>query len=972
MSDDIGLLRVAALSVEEAWGQPADELVQDPRVATAIALAAGRELLALGEDHPRARSAVRRYASRMGGRATPYGLLAGTAMAKVGAGQRLVLDTRDHDRARVRVDIEALQLVVKEALDATDPGHWPLRVNPTIRRLGGELRYAKPGDASADVVSVRATTAIEAVVGICGPGTVRGADVIDRLSARSPGTPRDALAGYLGRLVDAGLLLRAVDLIEPGCEPGELAWEALTRAGATGCATAMRTLLDEACGLRLIGAGLAELLERSWAKAAEALPALADVPTRDRYHIDLEHRTLEATIGREVVRELEMTLRRLHGMFPAPDPLKSAREAFRQRYEDAEVPLLEATDQETGILVGAEREMSKAAELAGVQYPGAEQKLQLYAPALRALSHWLKTGEPFDIGSYPVAERNAQQSVHAALIGARPGDGFHSMLLAGHRRTPTALLARFALSRPDFDQGLQDWLDGQQHRSDGGEDDSGRPIHAELVHAPDGRVGNVLLRPKLLDEAIVFPGGSGGTLTLDRLLLRLVGSEFRLRDSVTGRRVLFELNSAHNVAAVGSHPLYTFLGHVADMRPIGWTWGDLGGLPHLPRVTCGRVLVAKEMWHLTGEDIVRILASDHPADVLRSELEGLGRRRWIGVGQYDQVLPMDVYCDVSVSDALDRMRMRKHVEFSEMPQLEAPAVEGPKGGHAAEIIVPLSMTDPVDRHGEAAVAYASGPGRAWVYFKYYTGAAAADRTIGRLHALARRLEAEGRADAWFFLRYNDEGHHVRVRVRPTGPEHRVHVIAVMDELGRTLNDEGLVSRTVMDGYVPEAGRYGGAENLPLAEEVFSNDSHDVAEFLRRSPDEYTRLHRAVADVIQWCDVLFDTEEARHTFLKTCQSGLEFSFLKVGNLQGKFHREHRTALDREVADSTLTSATEAALKALVESLRGRAGPRTTTRVLAALLHMHCNRIYASDPRRLEFLTYELATRKMRERRARLEA
>ncbi|MFH8386456.1 lantibiotic dehydratase [Kitasatospora sp. NPDC018058] len=184
MPADIGLLRVAALSVEETWGRPAAEVLRDPRVVTAVALAAGAELVTLAGDHPRAQSTIGRYASRMGGRATPYGLFAGTAIAGIGAVQRLVLGDRGGDRARIRVDIEALEVAIKEALDETGPANWPLRVNPTARRSGPDLRYAKQGDASADVVRLRATPAIEEVRRICGAGTVFGADIIDALTAR--------------------------------------------------------------------------------------------------------------------------------------------------------------------------------------------------------------------------------------------------------------------------------------------------------------------------------------------------------------------------------------------------------------------------------------------------------------------------------------------------------------------------------------------------------------------------------------------------------------------------------------------------------------------------------------------------------------------------------------------------------------------------------------------------------------------
>ncbi|WP_407697814.1 lantibiotic dehydratase C-terminal domain-containing protein [Streptomyces kaniharaensis] len=73
--------------------------------------------------------------------------------------------------------------------------------------------------------------------------------------------------------------------------------------------------------------------------------------------------------------------------------------------------------------------------------------------------------------------------------------------------------------------------------------------------------------------------------------------------------------------------------------------------------------------------------------------------------------------------------------------------------------------------------------------------------------------------------------------------------------------------------------------------------------------------------------------------------------------GRYHREHRAALERELGEGAVRPGAAAALKALIESLRSAENTRTTVRVLASVLHMRCNRIFAADPRRLEFLTHE---------------
>ena len=47
------------------------------------------------------------------------------------------------------------------------------------------------------------------------------------------------------------------------------------------------------------------------------------------------------------------------------------------------------------------------------------------------------------------------------------------------------------------------------------------------------------------------------------------------------------------------------------------------------------------------------------------------------------------------------------------------------------------------------------------------------------------------------------------------------------------------------------------------------------------------------------------------------------------------------------------------------------PEFSEPVLGLVMHMHCNRLFAVDGRRMEYLAYELAARKLREHEARRE-
>jgi thiopeptide-type bacteriocin biosynthesis protein len=953
MVDQPCLIRTALLSVAESVELIAADHLDDQLVAAAIALAADAELLASAPTKERARHAVRRYIARMGGRATPYGLFAGTTFGTVDKTRALRLDPRSAHRVHVRVDTKALELAVAEAMDAADVDQLPLRPNPTIARRDGELRYVRPGDESADVVSMRATAAIEAVLAAFSEGYASGAELLAALSTASPGSPPAALRAFLTRLIDGDLLLRAGDIVAPGREPSELALRLLDGERAS----VLRTLLDEIGSERTLDADLHESLQKAWKPAAQRISAWAELPEKERFHLDLELSMSDPTVDARTVRELTDALRRLELVFPPYDPLRDFRAAFARRYEDAEVPLLEALDPERGVRKVRARELSNLAHEAGVVGSPGKSEATVPSTLLRVLDEWQRTGQDVDISGFPLAERTSAQSVYAALLDDYQGR-FTSVLVAGFRRTSVALMSRFALGRPDATRALREWL-GQA---------DGDAIHAELIHTPGTRDGNVVLRPKLFDDVITLTGATGGTIGLDRLRIRLVGDRIALRDSETGRPVIIELSSAHYISAVGAHPAYTFLGHLAGNGSAGWLWDPMDELSHLPRVVCGSVIVAPEQWRLTRTQVKQVIADKEPVAALRALLPGTGARRWVGAGQDDQVLPIDLDSARSIGAVLAHFASHEHTRLTELPQVESPGVAGPTGRHVAETIVPIT-TARTERTISTVAEFDPAAGARWVYAKFFTGTGGADQVIAQAHQLATALSTAGLIDGWFFLRYHEDGYHVRVRLRPVDAQRRATVLVELDRLGQGLRAAGLVTRVATDEYVPEVARYGGPENLALAERLFSADSDVVAGHVASGSDEQTRLYLTVGTTLRRVRAAFATVAEQQEFLRNCQGGLDVHFEREGNPLGKFYREHRPALSAFIEENDAASAADELFGELARALRASLGKNAGDPVLAAVLHMHCNRVFAVDSRRLEFLTYELTARKIREYQAR---
>ncbi|WP_344889269.1 thiopeptide-type bacteriocin biosynthesis protein [Actinomadura meridiana] len=921
-SPDFAVLRVAALSVDEIE----EASLGAAFVAQAITLAAGPELVALSAKHEKAQRAVRRYIARMGGRATPFGLLAGTCLIGLGRDQSIELAGRSEHRVRVRTDTGVIERILRDSLGGITSAWAPVRVNATLRRSQDGYRYCRP-----DLTSVHVTDdpRLERLMKRRGANLLKS-ELLDSFSTED-----------IQRYIDAGIIEYSISLLEAGEEPSRVAAGLLRRAGKTRESEALLLLSKE--GLREAGATLVSDLSAEWSEAAELLPVLKkNLSVNERYHLDLELSLKSGEVSSRTITSLEGVARRLEGMLDhRGNRLASFRDAFRCRYEDGEVSFLEALDFTTGVAGEWLPARSAIANYAGVDER--EEAIRPGGPeaALEAMGALVNGSQSYDIEKLPLGNLCLSRSLQAALLD-KAGSGFAAMFICAQQGAPLSRLARFGLGDNELASKLISW-----GRSAGA--DAEDVLTVELLHSPGGRDGNILIRPRLNDAHLALSGAGGGNFHLERLLIRLEDDRFHLRDSISGRPVVLEVNTAHH-PDFSKDPLYRLLASITSTAdPLMWRWGPLATLPHLPRITCGDIIVSPERWRLQGSDL--------KGRRLNELLKGIGDRRWVGYGQSHQQVPVDLARPAAVQDAIEHIGTSGFVDFYEMPQMESPGSVSPHGKHVTELYVPLARARSTPSAPSRPISYSPSHGRAWVYFKYFCSVLAADGVIGKAAALARQLEDRGLIHQWFFVRYPEDGDHVRVRVRLKDPQRKHEVIAAMTDLG----EQAPITRAVTDRYVPEIARYGGVENLPKAEALFTADSGHIAAWLSRRPGHVLRLFQSIADIMAWVGLMWPTHDECLEFLRWRQNVSRCEVPPGHNGLGKFYRLQRKKFDSFFESYSLDADVATRLRDLAPDYE----------IMRSVLHMHLNRIFVVDSVRLEHVAYDCAIRKLLEYRSRPE-
>lgn len=999
-----------------------------------------------GDDARRLEPVLMSYVLRAAGRATPYGLFAGWTTGTVGRpGTRTVLRLQASDRYRrhSRLDMDYLtELAEAVGRDRVSRRAVPHRPNSSLHEAAGRLHLEESrydgGRRSYRLLAVEPTPHLRATLDRAGrPGPGVGVPLDDLAGALVDGdiTCEDAW-GYIDELVDRQVLAAdlgpAVSASDPGLDlAGRLAAVPSTASLARPLEEAQLALaaLDEQ---PLVGADRPPATHYAAVTAAlRGLPGNA--PDRRPVRVDLEKPAETVVLGADVVAVIRQGIELLHRLSPRDDDagLARFREEFVARYDTRAVPLAEALDDEVG--VGFERIESPAGDapdlLGDIPFPAAVPTEERWtgrdAALLRRLGRalWARSPQieltPADVtelegpaGARPLPLPAALAAV--VRLAARSADD----LAAGRFRVslPFAvgpsgaeLLGRFCGADKTLRAGVEAHLRAEEAQ---------RPdaVFAEIVHLPEDRAGNVLVRPVLRRYEIPYLGRSGAPpdaqIPVSDLLVSVREERIVLESVSLGMEVLPRLSSAHLHNRPGL-PVYRFLARLQYQgvaAELGWDWGALAGAPFLPRVVSGRLVLAPARWRLAGADLAWVRAAESErAAALAGWRAEWNVPRFVALLEDEDELVIDLDSDLAVDALAHHLRQRSTATLVEMfPGPAELCVDGPEGAFVSDLIVPF-VTGPPDPAGPGdrqrhRAANASRPqrrrfppGSEWLYAKLYTGPAAADRVlVDTVAPLARDAEASGAADRWFFVRYADPEPHLRVRFGGRPDRLRSEVLPALEKATAELIDDGVVWRLQLDSYDREVERYGGEPAVGLAEEIFAADTAAVITVLTgpAGPVADFRWRAALLGVARLvADLGLTWDEQRRLAAESCAGyGAEF------NVDGRFRQAVSRRFRRERArlEALITPAEGSAgsgapewqvVSAAFDRRSARIAPVVTElRRLAAagrlgvpiddlaasLAHMHVNRLLRTAPRAQELVLYEFLDRLWAGRAARPRA
>ncbi|MEO7215554.1 lantibiotic dehydratase [Mucilaginibacter sp.] len=895
-----------------------------------------------------------KYYNRMCFRPTPFGSFASFTMVNWHAS----------GITRLKPDREALLHLLPdrqqmEAAEKAGPlaAEAVLSLNPLLYRLGKDFRFihtapGENGNYAFGTGSFPAVPFYKAMLRYVRGKTVTAGELVSWMEAKADCSPEEALS-HLQKLLKEQILLSGAmaSLIGPESQPP----------------------VNQLRRLPLMAGSLAQTAGAFiWGDSGRAAPHL--------FYAALERPLEEGGPDPADKCALEKALHLLQRLaVPAtPSALKQFAIDFEARFGQEAVPLLLALDPDYGIAYG---DMATGAGngtiLDGIPFPPPVTPVHQTAlsPAHHVLlKSWLQNPRSGRYAEVQLRDEDLEGVVRV------PGQTFPKSTAVLFRKTAaglcieqaggaaaTSLIGRFSVFSEEVYELCRKLAAAETEAGPG-------TLFADIGQLSGDHVDNINRRMPIYPYEIPLNAVSNlpvkQQLPPGDLLVCVRNGEVLLYSARYRRQVIPRLATAYN-------PLHNPLGifrFLCDLQYQGSCANlslDPGrlfpGMDFYPRVSYQKVVLSLARWHLGRGDIDTLNEGPLPfSERLANFRQAYGLPLKLSVGHADQQLVFDLANRdeagffAACLKGLDKATLYEYLPPGKQAKCGHLPLAGQYAGflhHKGKPVAP-AITLPVSREGQVARNFL--PGSEWLYLKLYCTPFSADKILeGVILPLVERHRKLIRR--WFFIRYAEGGHHIRLRFH-LDPADAGRLMASLSLKLKAGGYGQLVKNLQGDTYRRELERY-GPQLMGLLEDLFEAGSelhlHTMVGLGRRGDRDARsefRLGFAVAFyVVQALSPgtgLLFAEEMTNRFLS------EFKAVKATRvaLGLKFRelRGHITELAALAGPADIRR-----FDAALEKIRDAAGFSTAGGqgvLLADMIHMQLNRTFQSSQRKQEMLVY----------------
>jgi thiopeptide-type bacteriocin biosynthesis protein len=497
-------------------------------------------------------------------------------------------------------------------------------------------------------------------------------------------------------------------------------------------------------------------------------------------------------------------------------------------------------------------------------------------------------------------------------------------------------------------------------------------IFAEVCYLPEGKLGNVILRPAYhqYEIPLLTPSkqDNENQIHLSDLYIYMESNEIRLFSKRLNRRIIPRITNAHNFFSK-SLKIYKFLGLIQSQSfsyP-NFTVDNLSSFyNYIPRVTIEDIIVSPETWFISVQGIkdIRTQSEECFLSDINIFIDKYKLKSIIIFGVRDNKLPFyltNLNWFLLLKKEIIKGNLEK-VVFTEYVNFCEETIH--KMWLEKEVVIPMinqsqvyngrsNFTELFDEKNRFH------PHDDWVTIKIFGGKKSLDNLLNRIIGpTLNNLKANGSISKWFFIRYNVPSWHIRIRINLSSIR--------FDFLSfKELLKGSKVNKIEYCTYVREMERYGGSLFIEEAESLFCSDSEDYVNFVNSTslqPKERWKISLGVIDgVLTSC---INDKDNKLRYVKKVRDSLALryenkSFTRKGI--GKFYK------DKSVFDYLVhININDFSIKKYTLLIKRMSkNPESLTSnldiIISSLIHMHINRMMIDAGPEIEYVIYDILYR-----------
>ncbi len=508
-------------------------------------------------------------------------------------------------------------------------------------------------------------------------------------------------------------------------------------------------------------------------------------------------------------------------------------------------------------------------------------------------------------------------------------------------------------------------------------------IIAEIIHLPQGLIGNIVTRPHYRNYEIPYLCFSTlpveKQITSDDLYVGIINNRVIIFSKKMNCEIIPRLSNAHNYSADGL-PLYHFLCDLQTQNinsSIFWNWDDLQTAEHLPRIMYKNIILSCEKWNLkTSKFKKSTLEKDQTTLIKRFEELKIPYTFLIIEG--DNELYVDIKTTLGLYVFEKQCAKSEQLSIEEFLFSKTNSIDG----YTNEIIIPFFRKTEKLYEGNKGIILDKdveriySPLSNWLYVKIYTGSKFAQNLLrNEIPEIIKELKENEIISKWFFIRYGDPKFHLRIRFLVTDMNAKSKLLYILNQKLQTYLSNHQIWNIEIDTYKRELNRY-GHDTIDVCETYFCYNSEFVLSLLThlQKISEEERLLVAIHyanNLLEQCK--YSTSE-KSEFVKINSNAFSIEFgintnkmLRL-NLDEQFrnlHQKIKVILYNAHSNSdfyNLVNSIYLEHQIKTNSLISDISAKNTenkskfTGIVGSFIHMFINRFFSINQRYLEMKVY----------------